>query len=531
MEEFDQLLRQAVSIKSSESAAKRKIFDSLPLFIKCGLFYYEKYANVRKQAFLPRYNTCEMLKAEGNRLFSQAIYEKATRTYEQALSIFRYITSRKPNWKNEGICDDDLDQVAFVSPSQSENERVKAISLSLYLNLAASYLKISDYSNARASCDEALKIDKANTKALFRRARARTMPINSEEADYEAALKDLSKAAELDPKDEMIIHELKRTKAELDKYRQQKSSLCKGIFTKAAPIVVDPPKKAAEVQEKRQENEAPKSSITQEKTQPKPKERAKEVPKETPKTAKKLEPPLKETQELGQYLEQRGMEIVQLYESCGKHKEAAELKDKLSKVLMARRQLASMSGLDFDNPNEKLQETARRFGLNLEDSATRLEIKRMQEENIRQIKELIKEREEDLQPKVTKSESSSDSSRKSSMDEKLKDDKKGISKDLIERLEGKSVVINNNFINSTINADTTNVTNYLSQTQHKYSASESNKLLADFLSSFNKMSTENATNQSKLSRIMNLVILILAIVLFLLTIILQSWNVSTPKSL
>ena len=42
----------------------------------------------------------------------------------------------------------------------------------LYLNLAASYLKISDNGNAIFACNEALIIDPKNTKALYRRARA-----------------------------------------------------------------------------------------------------------------------------------------------------------------------------------------------------------------------------------------------------------------------------------------------------------------------------------------------------------------------
>lgn len=44
----------------------------------------------------------------------------------------------------------------------------------LYLNLAASYLKVKDFSNAMSACNETLKIDEKNIKALYRRSRCRT---------------------------------------------------------------------------------------------------------------------------------------------------------------------------------------------------------------------------------------------------------------------------------------------------------------------------------------------------------------------
>lgn len=83
MQEFESLMKQAVSIKSSQSAAKRKKFDALPLFIKCGLYYSEKFANVREQEFFPRYFCCELLKNTGNQMYQEGEHDKAARSYEQ----------------------------------------------------------------------------------------------------------------------------------------------------------------------------------------------------------------------------------------------------------------------------------------------------------------------------------------------------------------------------------------------------------------------------------------------------------------
>jgi len=83
MEDFDSLMKQAVSIKTGQMLDKRRKFESLPLFIKAGLYYLVKFANVRKQGFFQRYATSDHLKARGNRLFKEEKAEQAAREYEQ----------------------------------------------------------------------------------------------------------------------------------------------------------------------------------------------------------------------------------------------------------------------------------------------------------------------------------------------------------------------------------------------------------------------------------------------------------------
>ena len=58
------------------------------------------------------------------------------------------------------------------------------------LNIAACNIKSKDFETAVQACDEALKLEPNNTKALYRRGRALTLPINSGIADFEKAMVD-----------------------------------------------------------------------------------------------------------------------------------------------------------------------------------------------------------------------------------------------------------------------------------------------------------------------------------------------------
>merc|ERR1711871_192120 len=60
----------------------------------------------------------------------------------------------------------------FFDLSPDDEQEVKAVKLSLYLNLAQCYIKLENYDNVIRNCDEALSIEPNNAKALFRRATA-----------------------------------------------------------------------------------------------------------------------------------------------------------------------------------------------------------------------------------------------------------------------------------------------------------------------------------------------------------------------
>lgn len=85
MENFESLMKQAVNIKTGQMMQKRVKFEASPLFVKAGLYYLQKYENVRKQGFGQQYIVCDLMKSRGNTLFKEEQFEKAAREYEQVV--------------------------------------------------------------------------------------------------------------------------------------------------------------------------------------------------------------------------------------------------------------------------------------------------------------------------------------------------------------------------------------------------------------------------------------------------------------
>lgn len=55
----------------------------------------------------------------------------------------------------------------FEGEKEDERVQVRNLKVVLYNNLAAVYLKLNDFENAKAACDEALILDPKQTKALY----------------------------------------------------------------------------------------------------------------------------------------------------------------------------------------------------------------------------------------------------------------------------------------------------------------------------------------------------------------------------
>ena len=97
-----------------------------------------------------------------------------------------------------------------------EIETSRNLKTSIYLNLAICYLRLQDFKNSKAACDEVLKLDPNNTKALYRRAKALTSNANATSAEYRSAVENLKIALTIEPENSDVQKELARLNVRLE---------------------------------------------------------------------------------------------------------------------------------------------------------------------------------------------------------------------------------------------------------------------------------------------------------------------------
>ena len=79
-----------------------------------------------------------------------------------------------------------------------DEKEIEKLKEALHLNLAMCYIKLDEWSKAKASCDSALEIS-VSVKGLFRRAQAR-----ERQRLFDDALADCKQAAALDPENKSV---------------------------------------------------------------------------------------------------------------------------------------------------------------------------------------------------------------------------------------------------------------------------------------------------------------------------------------
>uniref|UniRef100_A0A8C9FKN0 Peptidyl-prolyl cis-trans isomerase D n=1 Tax=Pavo cristatus TaxID=9049 RepID=A0A8C9FKN0_PAVCR len=125
---------------------------------------------------------------------------------------------------------DVLKSLLYVEASEAVAEegdkpKLKTIGLSCVLNIGACKLKLSDWQGAIESCSEALQIDPANTKALYRRAQG-WQGIK----DLDQALADLKKAHEIAPEDKAIQTETLKIKQKIKAQKEKEKAAYAKMF-------------------------------------------------------------------------------------------------------------------------------------------------------------------------------------------------------------------------------------------------------------------------------------------------------------
>lgn len=137
------------------------------------------------------------LKDEGNKAFKEGSLEDARRLYKKAI-------------------DTSIDEPETV---------IKDLHITLNSNMMLVLLKLGDHSKTIRYGNRLLKLDPKNVKGLFRRGQA-----NAAEGYLEEAKKDLSKAHELDPKNNDVIKEFNKVILRLKEAKDKEKKAFQGLF-------------------------------------------------------------------------------------------------------------------------------------------------------------------------------------------------------------------------------------------------------------------------------------------------------------
>ena len=159
--------------------------------------------DTRRLPFSRRLEIVMKNKKEGSELFSDGNYRHAGARYSKALTH----------------C------AKFFDLSPEQEQEVKDLKLSLHLNLALAYIKLEKYDQAENSCNDALKLDEANVKALYRRA-----TVLYQKKKFDDATRDLKEAEKLAPDDKAVKKLAKLVDQQIAKQKKKEKAMAKKMF-------------------------------------------------------------------------------------------------------------------------------------------------------------------------------------------------------------------------------------------------------------------------------------------------------------
>jgi len=150
------------------------------------------------------------IKASGNAFFKAGGNERALRKYTRALGFVEHEATFK--------------DAAVVGEA-------RAMKKSCLLNKAAALLRLNRHSEVVATCGKILEMERFNVKALFRRAQAYCAT-----EDFDDAIADLKRAAEVEPENREVAAQLKRARALLAQANKKQAKLYGNMFERMAKM-------------------------------------------------------------------------------------------------------------------------------------------------------------------------------------------------------------------------------------------------------------------------------------------------------
>ncbi|CAD8109444.1 unnamed protein product [Paramecium primaurelia] len=261
------------------------------------------FQNLRKQSFQIQMTICTLIKERGNKFYLMNDIQTACQIYEE---LYQFLEFKEFKNNTQYF-------VQYNGKSPEESIQLNQLKIAILNNISATYLKLQLYQQTVEITSYVLNYDSNSPKALFRRGKAllSISPLTNE--NLFASIEDLKKAQQIQT-DDLI----------LSTYQQ-----------------------AIEILNKRQLNQInliENANLTYEI------DYSKEIPQEI--------------NEVKQFTEKKGIEMLKDLQKQGKIKEANEFLQELNQIQEAKKQLEKISRLNFDKPKPYLYEMIKRLGVN-----------------------------------------------------------------------------------------------------------------------------------------------------------------------
>ena len=230
-QDFQNMLNQAAQIKSYQMSLERKQFDKLPDFYKEGLYNYSSLKNIYHQSYAIKKYTYESIKHQGILYLNSKQYENSLEKFIKCICIFKYIICSNPKWASGGgIKDSELTYITDTGNNPSEQKEINQMIKNALLNISLVYLILKDYSNVIKACDEVLKIESNNVKALYRKAKAYIDDPKSLMDEYIQAEKLLELALKIKPNNLEIKNTLEQFSKKLNDDKKKENRVYKNYY-------------------------------------------------------------------------------------------------------------------------------------------------------------------------------------------------------------------------------------------------------------------------------------------------------------
>lgn len=343
MDSFDNLMKAACHIKSYQLSFDKKSFEKLPEFYKTGLYCSDMTKNIRSQKdFVLQKSAFEVLKDQGIQQIAEEEYDDANYFFCKSLCIFKYITSKNKNWKNEGVKDEELEYFETEGNTPEERNEIKQMKISALLNIALCDLNTKKFDEVRYACDEVLKLDQSNIKAYYRKAKSYLDCKSSVHEDYVLAFKELEKALKYSPNDPTILPLYNKLKIDIEKHNKDEKKVFKSFFRNV---------NYEQMQKEDMENLSKENSSDKKTT---------DISEEDPNLGKP------EIRILNLVIEQCYVLIHRL-EREGNKKELKRMQAIVEKAKFYKEDLQKLLELNFEKPNDDLRKFAKEHKLDLND--------------------------------------------------------------------------------------------------------------------------------------------------------------------